>query len=129
MRLATTFGPLDGVVTARSVSLTTYLTQSLISVLFVYHYGFGWYGHFGYDGLIVEWIWSASSANAGTTRSSGNSRSHLNALAGIRPTADAGLRACYFAVPYGLAQSPATLAAPIAVWLLAAGKARPSICW
>jgi uncharacterized protein len=35
------------------MSLTTYLTQSLISVTLFYHYGFGLYGLVGYDGLLV----------------------------------------------------------------------------
>jgi uncharacterized protein len=34
------------------MSLTTYLTQSLISVTLFYHYGFGLYGRLGYDGLL-----------------------------------------------------------------------------
>jgi uncharacterized protein len=35
------------------MSLTTYLSQSLISVVLFYHYGFGWYGHVGYDGMFA----------------------------------------------------------------------------
>jgi uncharacterized protein len=34
------------------MSLTTYLTQSLISVTLFYHYGFGLYGRVGYDGML-----------------------------------------------------------------------------
>jgi uncharacterized protein len=34
------------------MSLTTYLTQSLISVTLFYHYGFGLYGRVGYDGVL-----------------------------------------------------------------------------
>jgi uncharacterized protein len=34
------------------MSLTTYLTQSLISVTLYYHYGFGLYGHVGFDGVL-----------------------------------------------------------------------------
>jgi uncharacterized protein len=34
------------------MSLTTYLTQSLISVTLFYHYGFGLYGRLGHDGVL-----------------------------------------------------------------------------
>jgi uncharacterized protein len=34
------------------MSLTTYLTQSLISVTLFYHYGFSLYGRVGYDGML-----------------------------------------------------------------------------
>jgi uncharacterized protein len=37
---------------AGRMSLTTYLTQSLISVTLFYHYGFGLYGRVGYDGTL-----------------------------------------------------------------------------
>ena len=35
------------------MSLTTYLTQSLVSVTLFYHYGLGWYGHVGYVGKLA----------------------------------------------------------------------------
>ena len=35
------------------MSLTTYLTQSLISVTLFYHFGFGWYGRVAYPGMFV----------------------------------------------------------------------------
>jgi uncharacterized protein len=35
------------------MSLTTYLTQSLISVTLFYHFGLGWYGHATYPGVFA----------------------------------------------------------------------------
>ena len=35
------------------MSLTTYLTQSLVSVTLFYHYGFGWYGRVGHGGMLT----------------------------------------------------------------------------
>ena len=35
------------------MALTTYLTQSLISVALFYHYGLGWYGQVGYRGMFA----------------------------------------------------------------------------
>ncbi len=35
------------------MSLTTYLTQSMVSVTLFYHYGFGWYGQVGFDGMLA----------------------------------------------------------------------------
>jgi uncharacterized protein len=35
------------------MSLTTYLTQSLVSVTLFYHYGFGWFGRVGHVGMLT----------------------------------------------------------------------------
>lgn len=43
-------GPLAAV---GRMSLTTYLTQSLVSVTLFYHYGFGWFGRVGHVGMLA----------------------------------------------------------------------------
>jgi uncharacterized protein len=43
-------GPLAAV---GRMSLTTYLTQSLVSVTLFYHYGFGWFGRVGHVGMLT----------------------------------------------------------------------------
>jgi len=47
---ARVLGPLAAV---GRMSLTTYLTQSLITVFLFFNYGLGWYGRVGYDGMLA----------------------------------------------------------------------------
>lgn len=44
---------LEPLAAAGRMSLTTYLTQSFVSVALFYHYGFGWYDHVGYQGMFA----------------------------------------------------------------------------